>query len=92
MQEERNRGFRRKINFRKGKNKKKLFERISHGSDSLYEHDGQYIKGKIHCSCPLCSAKTNNRGRHGAAMNYKHSDCLKNDSMKSQEDEYEVNI
>ena len=22
-----------------------------------YKHDGQYSKGKIHCSCPLCSIK-----------------------------------
>ena len=25
----------------------------------FYEHRGQYRKGKIHCSCPLCAAKTN---------------------------------
>lgn len=31
---------------------------------SYYEHDGQYSKGKIHCSCPLCSAKARNNGKH----------------------------
>lgn len=88
MENNRNRGYRRKINFRKGRNKKRLFERLAHGSWSLYEYDGQYIKGKIHCSCPACSAKTNNRGRYGAAMNYKHSDLQKLDSMKCQEEEF----
>lgn len=26
-----------------------------------YKNDGQYNKGKIHCSCPICSAKTNDK-------------------------------
>lgn len=27
------------------------------GGNGWYKHDGQYSKGKIHCSCPLCSIK-----------------------------------
>ena len=27
-----------------------------------YNHDGQYSKGKIHCSCRMCSSKTNTDG------------------------------
>ena len=32
-----------------------------------YPHFGMYRKGKIHCSCPLCRAKTRYNG-------YKYSD------------------
>jgi len=81
-----NRGERRKLNFAKGRRKKKLAKAVCNGWG--FEHDGQYIKGKIHCSCPMCSAKTNNRGRYGAAMNYKHSDMQKLESLDSQEAEY----
>ena len=28
-----------------------------------YDNLHQYSKNKIHCSCPMCTAKTNNRGR-----------------------------
>lgn len=28
-----------------------------------YTNLHQYTKGKIHCSCPLCSTKTNVKGR-----------------------------
>lgn len=31
---------------------------------SYYAHDGQYSKGKIHCSCPLCKEKARHNGRH----------------------------
>ena len=29
-----------------------------------YLHDGMYSKNKIHCSCPLCSEKSRNGGKH----------------------------
>ena len=29
-----------------------------------YNNLHQYSKNKIHCSCPMCSAKTRNKGRH----------------------------
>ena len=28
-----------------------------------YKFDGQYSKGKVHCSCPMCRGK-DQRGRH----------------------------
>lgn len=34
-----------------------------------YNNLHQYSKNKVHCSCPLCSCKTNNRGRYGSAYN-----------------------
>ena len=64
-------------------------------SSALYDNLHQYSKNKIHCSCPMCSAKTRNKGRRlGAAgnydpsVNYKLSDLKKVQSMKNQEDEY----
>lgn len=82
----RTRAERRKKNYSKITHKKKLAKEI-YGSD-YYEHDGQYSKGKIHCSCPICSCKTNNKDRYGKSENYKHSDELKHESMNQQIKEY----
>lgn len=82
----RNRGWRRKKDFSKGHRKKRIAESVCR--DSWYEHDGQYIKGKIHCSCPCCSPKTNNRGRYGAAMKWKHTDAQKILSMNSKMEDF----
>lgn len=71
------RGFRRKIDHAKAARKKQIAHDVN-GID--YKFDGQYIKGKIHCSCPLCAAKT---GKNG----YKHSDMLKFMSIMEQMDE-----
>ena len=61
------------------------------------EHDGYLDKGKIHCSCPICSAKTrnkgyrryNHRGNYNPSLNYKHSDLLKIQSMEDEIKNYE---
>lgn len=45
----RNRAWRRKKNFSKGRRKKHIAMAVCR--NWWYEHDGQYIKGKIHCSC-----------------------------------------
>lgn len=57
-----------------------------------YDNLHQYSKNKIHCSCPLCSAKTRNKGkrRHGGggfapSINYKISDLRKVQAMDFQE-------
>lgn len=81
---ERNRGERRKRNYAVVARRKKIAKRL-YGCDR-YDHDGQYIKGKVHCSCGLCCAKTNNR--KGGYMNWKHSDLQKIDSMGEQIKEY----
>ncbi len=88
MSIKRGRGWRRKKNFSKGRRKKKIC--ITVWKHKWYKHDGQYIKGKIHCPY-IDSIKTNNRKGHGAATNYKHSDKLKIDSMLYQIKEYEEN-
>ena len=64
-------------------------------SHDWYDNLHQYSKNKIHCSCPMCAAKTNNRGRYayygGGSMNWKTSDRRKLDEMDYEEEE-EVNI
>jgi hypothetical protein len=52
-----------------------------------YDNLHQYSKNKIHCSCPLCAAKsTKYRGR-GPLINYKISDIRKLQKMKESEKE-----
>lgn len=86
MNRKRNRGWRRKINYSKARRKKTISK--SFCKNGWYKYDGQYIKGKIHCSCSECSPRTNNRGRYGAAINYKRSDKQKVDAMQYQINEY----
>ena len=65
---------------------------------SGWEHDWydnlhQYSKNKIHCSCPLCSCKTNNKGKKGNwehTPNWSISVRRQLDAM-NYEDEEEVN-
>lgn len=56
-----------------------------------YKFDGQYSKGKIHCSCEMCRSKTNNGGGlHWAkAHNWKHSDAVVIEAMDMEAQEYE---
>jgi hypothetical protein len=61
----------------------------------LYDNLHQYSKNKIHCSCPLCSAKTRNKGRRvnmcnnwAPSINYSISDLKKVQSMNDKEEEY----
>jgi hypothetical protein len=72
--------------------KKRIAEKLyGHG---FYKCDGKYDKGKVHCSCPMCSEKTNNKGKnrlkHGnyyPSKNWKHSDQQKIDGMDFQEND-----
>ena len=59
-----------------------------------YDNLHQYSKNKVHCSCPLCSTKTRNKGRrdrknYQRSINYKKSDLVKQMSMDSQMEEYD---
>jgi hypothetical protein len=58
-----------------------------------YKYDGTLNKGKIHCSCPVCRRKTNNKGRCGydPAKNWKHSDLQKIESQDAAVTDYEQN-
>lgn len=42
-----------------------------------YRNLHQYSKNKIHCSCPLCSAKVGKYRGRGPSINYKISDVRK---------------
>lgn len=73
------RADRRKNDYSKATRKKNIAEH-NHGT-SWYDNLHQYSKNKVHCSCPLCSAKTS---KYGNTPNYKHSDELKIASMNSK--------
>ena len=62
----------------------------------VVNHRGKLNKGKIHCSCPLCSAKTRNKGtrrqlqgNYSPSINYKISDLRKINQMKWDEENWE---
>ena len=57
----------------------------------FYDNLHQYSKNKIHCSCPMCSAKTRNKGRRKKnwwtpSINYKISDIRKIQKLEYSED------
>lgn len=81
------RAERRKTNFRKALRKKNICEHIY--GWGYYDNLNQYSKNKIHCSCPMCTEKTNNSSDWGMKRNYTHADRIKIDSMDSQLEEME---
>lgn len=61
----------------------------------LYNNLHQYSKNIIHCPCPMCSAKTNNKNRKGywdPNKNWSISDQKKINSMESQVEDLNVNL
>lgn len=52
------------------------FEGMTHGGQIH-----RLSKKKVHCSCPLCSAKTS---KYGNTPNFTHADRIKIDSMNNQ--------
>ena len=83
MNEVRGRAYTRHCRFKKIQEHKKKDLDISlvfNGSSgiermTIFHCDGKYNKGKIHCSCFLCSAKTKTHG-------YKPSDIKKLEKIK----------
>ena len=57
-----------------------------HGGHLYYDNLHQYADNSIHCSCALCRAKTNNRGKHSLApnTNWNISDKRKIERMEEQ--------
>lgn len=43
--------------------RKMRIDKEVHNIGSWYKFRGQYSKGKIHCSCPMCAVKTRVNGR-----------------------------
>ena len=109
----RNRGWRRKKDFTKAKRKRdidihskwwpinytSLFNyEFLNNRKGIYDNLHQYSKNKIHCSCPMCSVKTRNKGKrrlkngnYSPSINYKISEKKKVDSMNYKINEYENN-
>lgn len=67
----RSRAERRKLRYKKIKRKKKIAKEVY--GFPYYHEDGKYSKGKIHCSCPMCSAKTNTIGKYGTYGRFKRN-------------------
>ena len=62
----------------------------------VINHRGKLNKGKIHCSCPMCSAKTRNKGtrrqlqgNYAPSINYKISDLQRINQMDWDEENWE---
>lgn len=73
----RTRDYYRKMRARAIHHKKYIDNKLFQGKSHWYSVDGKYSKGKIHCSCNMCNAKTS---KHG----YKISDIKKYLSLESQ--------
>ena len=58
-----------------------------------YDNLHQYSKNKIHCSCPICTTKSKNKGkRRHLAKNYAPSfNPTVRDLRRMNEMEYEIN-
>lgn len=83
------RAYNRDITRRKALSRRRLARKIYPYGDDYYDNLHQYSKNKIHCSCPMCSAKTRNkRKRNGngwgfaPSINYKISDKRKVEAME----------
>ena len=89
------RAYNRDVTRRKALSRRRLARKIYPYSEyDYYDNLHQYSKNKIHCSCPMCSAKTRNkRKRNGngwgfaPSINYKISDQRKVDAMEADLEE-----
>ena len=85
----RTRADRRKMNTKKARRKQKIAKEVH--NISWYDNLHEYSKGKIHCSCPICSEKTNRvdifSTKHRRKKNYKHSEVRKITQMDYDEKE-----
>ncbi len=82
----RTRAERRFLDYVKACRKRKICLEVYLDHQDLYNNLHQYSKNKIHCSCPFCSEKTNNRGRYGSRRVWPITD-----QKRIEEMEYEVN-
>jgi hypothetical protein len=63
----------------------------------MYKNLHQYSKNKIHCSCPMCSAKTRNKGHrrkrknYAPAINYRRMDMRRQMAMTADEYDFYEN-
>lgn len=59
----RNLAQKRHNDWKKAIRKRKIVNEVYGWSEGWYDNLHQYSKNKVFCSCPMCSAKTNNKGR-----------------------------
>jgi len=79
--------------WRKARRKQRIDHELSYAPYYFYDNLHQYSKNKIHCSCPMCSPKTRNKGRrknnnYNPSLNYKISELRKKIRMDIDEEEY----
>lgn len=86
------RAVRRKNNVKKAIRKREITRNVYQKSDwddwEYYRSLHEYSKGKIHCSCPMCTQKTNRKDEfssfHRYGGNWTHSDIKKIVGMREQ--------
>ena len=94
MNKKNSRQYARKMSYLKALRKQRIDKETSAGRWSPYYNNlHQYSKNKIHCSCPMCSSKTRNKGHRkrncwAPSLNYTISDLRKIDSLNYKEDDY----
>lgn len=99
MNKSRSRAYNRDVSKRKALRKKRIAEEVYYDGKEYpyYNNLHQYSKNKIHCSCPMCSPKTRNKGHRNRknyqrALNYKTSELRRQISMDDEELEYTGSI
>ena len=107
----RSRAWRRHMDFRKAIRKRRIdlqdfYYWYSYAPDGvmdfssgagMYHNLHQYSKNKVHCSCPMCSPKTRNKGHrsrknYNPSINYKISDLRHQNCMIDKEKDYFLSI
>ena len=99
MNKSMSRAYNRDVSKRKALRKKRIAEEVYYDGKEYpyYNNLHQYSKNKIHCSCPMCSPKTRNKGHRNRknyqrALNYKTSELRRQISMDDEELEYTGSI
>ena len=95
MEKRNSSAYNRDVSRRKALRKRRIAEEVYYGGKEhpYYDNLHQYSKNKIHCSCPMCSPKTRNKGRRDRknymrSLNYKASELKRQISMDDEELEY----
>lgn len=102
----RKKDWRRYKDYIKAKRKRDIDKKLQHVFNDeygmhwwfWYDNLHQYSKNKIHCSCPMCSAKTRNKGKRRKkangwypSINYTMMDLRRQAIMDADEKDYEEN-
>lgn len=87
--------YNRDVSIRKALRKRRLAREIYHSWGKseweYYDNLHQFSKNKIHCSCPMCSTKTRNKGKrrnrranYCRTLNYRRPDLIRQMAMDQQ--------